>query len=33
MDERRRVYQITEKGKKELDKAKLFYREILNNLN
>ena len=27
--ERRRVYQITEKGKKELEKAKSFYKTIL----
>jgi len=32
MKERRRVYQITEKGKKELEKAKNFYQEILDNL-
>jgi DNA-binding PadR family transcriptional regulator len=29
MENRRRVYQITEKGKKELEMAKNFYREIL----
>jgi len=28
MEERRRVYQITEKGKKELELAKLFYKGI-----
>jgi len=32
MIERRRVYQITEKGKRELDKAKNFYKELLNEL-
>ncbi|MDI6592058.1 MAG: helix-turn-helix transcriptional regulator [Patescibacteria group bacterium] len=30
--ERRRVYQITEKGKRELKEAKNFYQEILNQL-
>ena len=29
LKERRRVYQITEKGKKELEKAKSFYKTIL----
>jgi len=29
LKERRRIYKITEKGKKELEKAKNFYREIL----
>jgi DNA-binding PadR family transcriptional regulator len=29
MENRRRVYQITEKGRKELEMAKNFYREIL----
>ena len=29
MEERRRVYKITEKGKKELEKAKSFYKTIL----
>ena len=29
MEERRRIYQITEKGKKELEKAKKFYKTIL----
>jgi DNA-binding PadR family transcriptional regulator len=29
MEDRRRVYQITEKGKKELEMAKNFYRDIL----
>jgi len=31
--ERRRIYKITGKGKKELKKAKNFYREILNKLS
>lgn len=30
--ERRRVYQITEKGKKELESGKNFYRKILEEL-
>lgn len=30
--ERRRVYQITEKGKKELESAKNFYKEILKKI-
>ena len=30
--ERRRIYQITEKGKKELEKAKNFYRQILTKI-
>lgn len=30
--ERRRIYQITEKGKKELEKAKNFYKIILKIL-
>ena len=29
MEERRRIYQITSKGKKELEKAKNFYQQIL----
>ena len=29
LEERRRVYQITEKGKKELEKARSFYKTIL----
>lgn len=29
INERRRIYEITEKGKKELEKAKNFYQEIL----
>jgi len=29
LKERRRVYQITEKGKKELEKARSFYKTIL----
>lgn len=32
MEERRRVYKITEKGKKELEKAKVFYKELLNKI-
>ncbi len=32
-DERRRIYQITEKGKKELEVAKDFYKEIFKKLN
>lgn len=28
--ERRRIYRITEKGKRELENAKNFYRKILN---
>jgi len=31
-EDRRRIYQITEKGKKELEKAKNFYREILKKI-
>jgi DNA-binding PadR family transcriptional regulator len=31
-EERRRVYQITEKGKKELEKAKNFYYEIISKI-
>jgi DNA-binding PadR family transcriptional regulator len=30
--ERKRVYQITEKGKKEFQKAKNFYKKIINIL-
>jgi DNA-binding PadR family transcriptional regulator len=30
--EKRRIYQITEKGKKELESAKEFYREILRKI-
>lgn len=30
--ERRRIYRITEKGKSELEKAKEYYRKILNEL-
>ena len=33
LKERRRVYKVTEKGKKELQEAKNFYREILNKLS
>jgi len=32
MSERRRIYQITKKGKKELGKAKAFYKQILKNI-
>ena len=32
-EERRRVYQITDKGKKELESAKDFYKAILKKLN
>ena len=32
IEERRRVYQITEKGGKELEKAKKFFQEILNKI-
>jgi len=32
IENRRRVYQITEKGEKELEKAKNFYQEILKKL-
>jgi len=32
MEERRRVYQITEKGKKELEFAKDFYQKILKEI-
>lgn len=31
--ERRRVYQITEKGKKDLDSARTFYKDILNKVS
>lgn len=30
--ERRRVYQITEKGKKELESGKIFYKKLLKEL-
>jgi len=33
MEERRRVYQITEKGEIELNKAKNFYRRILKEIS
>jgi DNA-binding PadR family transcriptional regulator len=33
LKQRRRIYKITEKGEKELEKAKNFYRKILNWLN
>lgn len=32
MEERRRIYQITGKGKKELELAKEFFQEILNKI-
>ena len=32
IENRRRIYQITEKGEKELEKAKNFYQEILKKL-
>lgn len=32
LKERRRIYKITEKGKKELEKAKNFYHEIINKI-
>ncbi len=32
MEERRRVYQITEKGEEELKKAKHFYQKVINTL-
>jgi len=31
--EQRRIYQVTEKGKKELELAKEFYREILKKID
>ncbi len=31
--DRKRIYKITEKGKKELEKAKDFYKKILSILN
>jgi DNA-binding PadR family transcriptional regulator len=33
INERRRMYEITAKGKEELKKAKLFYQNILTQLN
>ena len=33
MNERRRVYQITEKGKNELERAKNFYQKILKEIS
>ena len=33
LKERRRIYKITGKGKKELENAKNFYRQILNKLS
>ncbi|MBZ9569889.1 PadR family transcriptional regulator [Patescibacteria group bacterium] len=32
MRERRRIYEITEKGKEELKKAKKFYQELLKKI-
>ena len=32
-EEKRRIYKITEKGKKELKLAKEFYRELLQKIN
>ncbi len=32
MEERRRVYQITEKGEEEFKKAKHFYQKVINTL-
>jgi len=32
MKERRRIYKITEKGKKELKKAKNFYKKLLKKI-
>jgi len=32
LKERRRVYQITEKGKKELERGESFYRKLLKKL-
>lgn len=32
MKERRRVYKITEKGVKEFEKAKIFYKKLLKRL-
>jgi DNA-binding PadR family transcriptional regulator len=32
IENRRRIYQITERGEKELEKAKNFYQEILKKL-
>ncbi len=32
MRDRRRIYEITEKGKEELKKAKNFYRELLKKI-
>ncbi len=30
--ERRRVYRLTEKGRKEIDRAKIFYQEIFKKI-
>ncbi|MBZ9572108.1 PadR family transcriptional regulator [Patescibacteria group bacterium] len=32
MREKRRIYEITEKGKEELKKAKIFYQELLKKI-
>jgi len=32
LKDRRRTYQITEKGSKELDEVKDFYKDIINKL-
>ena len=32
LKERRRIYQITQKGKEELEKARKFYQEILTKI-
>lgn len=32
MEERRRVYKITDKGEKELEKARKFYKELLTKI-
>ncbi len=32
MEERRRIYQITKKGKRELELAKIFFKEVLSKL-
>jgi len=33
LEEKRRIYQITEKGEKELETAKEFYKEILKKID
>ena len=32
MEKRRRIYQITKKGEKELKSAKIFYKNLLNKI-